>query len=346
MNNKVIHSRSKEKMLNPAIRQMILLVVCLIAMPSVTLAQSPVRIDLRPGEIRCFQSVIKLEHVAEIHTGDASLFRKIKSMDVESFGENQNRVSFTKEQVRIRLMLAGISGNQVQISGPDQLAAIFVRQANVRDLVESKLQQQLATQYFMSVNDLKITLDPRFDDTEKSGLDFATLIVESASEAELSLGRQTVSAEVLTQSGESQTIKIPVSIALIRDLVVARKNISKGQTLNEQNIETVRRPVTSRHIRFASFEQAVGKQVQSDVQQYSLIKSNVVQSTGSSRHAAIKKNSLVSIVLRRGPLTVVLKDAKALDSGNPGDQITLLNPRTKEKIVAVVIDSSTAEARF
>ena len=243
-------------------------------------------------------------------------------------------------------MLAGFDRYQFQLSGPDQLTVLKIHQDNVRAIVEAKLQQQLAQQYFMPATDLKITLDERFKEIEKPEFDFATLIIDSATQSELALGRQTVSAVVLNQSGQSHSVKIPVSIAMIRDLVVAKANISRGETLNADNIETVRRPVTSRHVSFASFEQAVGRQVQSDIQQYALIKSNVVKKTSSLPRFAIKRNSLVNVIVRRGALTVVLKDAKALDDGNPGDQITLLNSKTKERILAQVVDSTTAEIRY
>ena len=333
-------------MLDHARITMIFLVLCLIAIPSMSLAQASVRVNLHSGEVHCFQNVIKLENVAEIYAGDASLARKLRSLDLDSFDENENVVLLTKEQVRIRLMLAGIRVDQIQLSGPERLTALLVDQVSVRKTVESQLQQQLAEQFFMSADNLRVKIDERFDGIEKTNLDFSTLEIESASEPELPLGRQTLSAFGLTPSGESRSIKIPVTVAQIRDLVIAKENISKGQTLNAQNIEAVRRPVKNRHIRFASFEQVVGKKAQSDVQQYALIRSNVVRTAGLTQQHAIRRNSLVNVVVRRGPLKVVLKEAKALDNGNPGDQITLLNPKTKERIVAKVVDSSTAEVSY
>jgi flagella basal body P-ring formation protein FlgA len=336
---------------NFAKQPLLALIVVLTVAPAV-LAQPHVAVDLRTGQVRCFEDTILLKHVAEIRSGDARLQRKMESLDLDSFvdhkqtGDVQKPIVLTKAQVRFRLRLAGLSEEQITISGPEQLTVVAAEAASLREIVEQRLQQQLAQQYLMSTDDLKVTLNPRFSQLEKPALDFSTLQLPSTFDTDMPLGNQQVTALVQDESGQFVSQKIPVSIALIRDLVVAKQNISKGETLSADNVDSVRRPVVSRNVRFASFEQAVGKQTQNDVQQYELIKSSAIR-TGQTRTTyAIKKNAQVSVIVRRGALTVVLKDAKAMDNGNPGDQIGLINPRTKERIIAKVIDASTAEVRF
>jgi flagella basal body P-ring formation protein FlgA len=77
-----------------------------------------------------------------------------------------------------------------------------------------------------------------------------------------------------------------------------------------------------------------------------LIKTNLIGNVRTRNDFILKKNSIVSVIARRGSLQVVLKDAKALESGNVGDHISLINAKTKERIMAKVIDASTAEVRF
>ena len=98
-------------------------------------------------------------------------------------------------------------------------------------------------------------------------------------------------------------------------------------------------------MQFASYEQVVGSQVSRDIQQYDVIKSNFVRNDPIVDPLAVKKNTLVKIIVRRGRITVALRDAKALEDGRAGEQIAVLNPSTKERIRATVINSAMVEIR-
>jgi flagella basal body P-ring formation protein FlgA len=164
--------------------------------------------------------------------------------------------------------------------------------------------------------------------------------------AELPLGQKHIAVQLSDTSGQTHETRLNVRIALFRELVVASKPIRKGDVMNADNVESVRRAIDSRRVRFASLEQVVGRTSRADIGQYDLIKSSGVQTTVRKTEHAIRKNALINVIVRRGPLEVTLKGARAIDSGNPGDQIALLNPHTREQIVARVIDGSTAEVRY
>lgn len=326
--------------------------VVLLSIAPAVFAQSVVHVKLHNREVRCIEDIVRVKDVADIQTRDTRLAREIETLDLDSFNDYPRvegahpSIGVTKSQVRFRLILAGLKADQIKISGPDRLTVMRIETAGLSHVVVQRLQQQLTEQYLMSVSDFKVTVDRRFSKLENAGFDFATLTLSPTFETELPLGNQQIAALVEDGSGKLAEVKIPVSIALIRDLVVAKHNISKGETLSMENVESVRRPVVSRNVRFASFEQVLGKQAQSDVQQYDLIKTNAVRTASNRSAFAVKKNALVSIVVRRGALTVVLKEAKAMDNGNPGDQIRFVNQKTREQIFARIIDSTTAEVRF
>ena len=334
------------------IMQQLLVLVAVCSFVPVACAQSDVTIKLHNADIRCRENVIRLKHVAEIRTSDHRLRTRAGSLDLDSFDGNPRDnnvgqvIEISKTQIRYRLIIAGIRDSQIEISGPDKIKIVGIEPEISSQVVEQRIRSQLAQQYLMSVDDLRVTLDPRFGDLRESTFDFLTLKLEPTLDTEMPLGNQHLTAMVQDGSGSFVSKKLPVSIALMRDLVVAKQNISKGQTLNPENVESVRRPVASRNVRFVSFEQVVGKQAQNDVQQFELIKSNAIRTASTRTVFTIKKNSMVSVIVRKGALTVVLKDAKAMDNGNPGDRISLINQKTRERIIATVIDAATAEVRF
>jgi flagella basal body P-ring formation protein FlgA len=324
---------------------------------SISSPDSIISIELREDEIHSLETTIRIGQVANLKSTNSQLNKRLSGLDLDSFddfeqqtdgrSEIANRsIAITKKQIQVRLMLAGISQDRLRISGPEQVVVIAQDVSNVRQAIGIRLRQQLAEQFVIAAEDIQVTLDERFSDFENGKFDFTDFRIVPTLSSDIPLGRQQITVLVQTQTGETVSRRIPVSIALIRDLVVAKSNISKGQTLSADNIESVRRPVVNRNIRFASFEQVVGKQVQNDIQQYELIKTNLIGNVRTRNDFILKKNSIVSVIARRGSLQVVLKDAKALESGNVGDHISLINAKTKERIMAKVIDASTAEVRF
>ncbi len=325
------------------------LALLLFAGPATVAGQSTVQIQLSNVDVRCAEQTIRLKHLAKIGSGSArldNLANEIASVDIDSFDSNHNPVRVTKEQIRIRLILAGFKEHQFEIFGPMQVNASYVSHTRIRDSIESGLKQLLSTHYQIPPDDLAVILDRQFNDQLLAGRDITSIRLGRAQPLELLPGKQTISVVFGNGSELAMTAKIPVTVALVREFVVARQNISRGEVLSQENIQSVRRPVSDRNVRLASYDHAIGKQVQTDIPQYSMIKPNLISAGSRNSQFTIKKNSRINIIIRRGQLQLVMKAAKALDNGNPGDLITVVNPTTNQNIQATVIDAATVEVRY
>lgn len=318
--------------------------VYMAMMPALVLGQ--VEIRLNENATRCDEDVIRLKHVASVVTRDPVLTSLIEDLEIDAFDENVNRVTVSKEQVKITLLLEGLRPGEFQVDGNEQISVVRMRSANVGAMVEMDLEQRIADQYGMSLDDLDVTVDPQFGKGSRSKLDYSTLEIQNHFRTELTLGRQSFVASAMNESGKKITVNIPATVAVIRDLAVATKNISKGQLLTKENIKSVRRPVAGRNVRFASFEQVIGKQIQNDIQQHDLIKSTVVKVVSIKPAVVIKRNSIVSVTVRSGSLLVRIPDAKAMADGRLGEQISFLNRKTKKEIIATVTGPSKAEVNY
>jgi flagella basal body P-ring formation protein FlgA len=315
----------------------------LLACTSTGVAQ--VSVQLNDVTARCAEPTVEVRHIAKVFSTDRRLAKMVESLDLDTFSSNQNRIEVSREQVRIRLVLAGLSQNQFELSGPATVNVESFQPGDPREFVEDAIKAHLAEHFHIPLQDVNVKLAADYGDLARKDIDFFTLTLDDELMTELPLGRQTFAGVVKDLAGQSVSTNIPVSIAVVRELAIATKNISRGETLGPENIESVRRPVASRTVQFASYEQVLGSQAQQDVQQYDVIKSNLVQDVPIVDKQSVKSNSLVNIVVRRGPLTIVLKDAKALGAGSRGESITVLNPSTKTKMKAYVVDSSTVEIR-
>lgn len=312
-------------------------------------AQPTVRIELEMGTLRCPANIVCLKHIARISSAahQSNLTKTIGAIDLDSFSDPNTEVRISKQQVKIRLMLAGIEEHQYTISGPEQLVVFQSAESQVlHKVVESRLQQLLSRYYQIPFQDLSITTDPRRLGAIPKNANFDSLQLGPSQPIELKPGVQSFDVILYDANDQEIATRLPATVGIVRELVVAQKFIARGETLNENNIATVRRPVSDRNVRLASFAQALGQQVQSDIQPYELIKPNSIRTVSRTSNSVVKRNSTVRLILEHGNMKLVLKNAKALENGQVGDYINLINPTTNREVQGRVVDASTVLIKY
>lgn len=307
-------------------------------------SRAEVSIKLQSPVVHCHQSTVRIKDIAVLESSNTNLIRKIEQLDIDNFTETKHQIVVGRQQIQIRLLLAGITVDLQDISGPEHVRVVFAQPQDIRRLLELRLQSQLAKRFGIPESDIQASIASDVEELSQATAQSITLETGRLMQAEMPLGRTTIDATLQSASGQTQTLRVPVTIALFQDVVVATKSIPKGTVLDRENMTSVRRPVSSRSTRVVSLEDALGKQVVSDLQKYSLIKSSFIRAARGRNHV-IKKNTYVDVVLRRGNLTVVLKNARTLDNGNAGSAIPIINPQNNERMVAKVIDAATVEIR-
>lgn len=310
-----------------------------------------VRIELKHQHLPQEQHLIRLSDIANVRTFEPTTLQQFSAMEIDAFEGDGKEVIISREQVRLRLLIAGIDETQFVLTGPQSIVATKADSTQMRQQFERLIQQQIAKQYGVLPGDLVVSLDERLD----KSLLFSRLVdfrLLHSDQAELPLGRTSITATFESADGETTDLRTSVSIAVMRDLVVATKNISRGGTLNRDNSKVIRRPVDRRNARYASIEQASRSIARSDIQQFDIIRSTVLSSaksfstaTATAQSSEVKRNAIVNVVIKSGPLSVVLKDAKALQSGRVGERIAVLNADTKERMVGTVVDQTTVVIR-
>ena len=322
------------------------LLMMLFSMSSVARADQVAHITVTQSDVQCRDDVVKVSHIATIDSTNRQVTAAIAALDLDKFDASETAITVTQDQLRIRLALAGFDTPGIVLAGADQVRVQRMKTENIASAMETVLRNRLADQYQISQDDLVVTLNSNTTHFKDQSIDPTTMHIVTSLPAELPLGQRSIAVELTDAEIKTVEVRLNARIAVVRNLVVATRAIRKGETMNSENVESVRRPIDNRSVRFASFEQVVGQQSRVDVNQYDLIKSTTIRTTASRSDFAVRKNALINVVVRRGPLEVVLKGARAIDAGNPGDQIALLNPHTREQIVARIIDGSTAEVRY
>lgn len=304
-----------------------------------------IEIELKGPTVACFDDTIHIKDIAEIRSRDAQLKRQVGELDLEEFTEFKSEIEISARLIHFRLLVAGIKQSQFAIDGPPATMAHLSKSIDPTQTIERAIHAELAAQFGIPPSSLEVTVNPQIESVlKRAGLDSGSLSIQPIFRAELPIGNRNVEAVLTDGTGKSFTTNVSAKIAVYRDLVIAKQNISRGELLSEDKIEKVRRPVDNSQVRFASFEQAVGKTARSDIQQFALLKTQSVSNAklNTSSQPMVRRKDRLNVVIRKGPISLTLTGAVAEENGNPGDYIDLTNPKSKERIRARIVNAGTA----
>ncbi len=304
-----------------------------------------VSVQIRNSELRVAKSTVQLGDIATLSVSSPEVAKTLQNIDVDSFNGNANEIWITKEQIRIRLLLAGFDVAASDISGPEEFKVSRIDQDDTRQIIQTLLNQQLSSQFAIPESAIQVTIDSNFKIANDSHMDFRTLKLEPLGRPDIPLGKSTLPTMIRDSQNKFQPMNVPVTVAIYRELAVAKMDIARGTVLTRENLDSVRRPVSTNSTGFLTMAHALGKESNADIATYELIKPNAIKSVVVKQDALIKKNSIVSAVLRSGHLTVTLKKIKALEDANLGDTIQVINMNNNERLFAKVIDTYTVELR-
>ncbi len=309
-----------------------------------------VEIVLRGPANTVYKNTVRISDVADLRDGNPALRQQLAALDLHEFDLAREPVEISSSQIRFRAILAGIDARQFSLRGTANTTVQFSNPIDATTAFQTAFLHQLAKQYQISEDSFELQWITAIDPiVQRLELDLPSLIVSPQFPPELPLGQRAIEVHLLDNRGQTHQVNLSVKISVYRELVMAKQNISRGEILDEEKIERVRRPIDSTQVRFASFDQTIGKAAQSDIQQFSLVKTQFVRDELPNNSPAsnantfdVKRNQRLNIVVRRGPLVITLQDAQAMENGRIGDYIDFQNQKSKQRLRARIIDPQTA----
>ncbi len=322
----------------------------LFVLPHIGTAQIPVDsrviVHLNKPLVESPVDVVTVGDVAKVIGGPASLRERIQKLDLDAFENGNSELDISLEQIRYRLLLARIEQHRFEVVGIQRTHVQQISLVDHRRRIEQLLTTELAIQFGLPAETVQISLDAReFESLLDEEIDLSTSHLAIAFGTELPVGERRLEVRFVDAAGNQLTKTMALTTAVMRDLVIAQENISRGEIIDASRVTRVRRPITDRATRFASYEQVVGKSAQQDIQQFDVVRSQYVSAIEAEEAPLVKRNQLVTAVLRRGNLTIHLNNVRTSDDGRFGDTIEVVNPITRKRILAQVISSDTVEIR-
>lgn len=132
------------------------------------------------------------------------------------------------------------------------------------------------------------------------------------------------------------TVYVSAYVSLEQPVVVMKRDLARGDVITSDDIELAVQDTS--HLLKGFFDGT--DQVQGKTVRRTLRRGQVVTPGQLVEMKSITRGQKVSILAGRTGIEVRMQ-GKALDSGNPGDLITVQNLSTKKKFEAKVVDDST-----
>ncbi|MEQ1904047.1 MAG: flagella basal body P-ring formation protein FlgA [Pirellulaceae bacterium] len=302
-----------------------------------------VEIKFRSPAISTQSKLIRIQDVATLTGGDPAIRQKLAGLELDELSSPNATLDLSADRVRLRALLAGISDKKFKVL-PGSTTVRQVDAAILQTRVEQAILAQAAVTYGCGEDSVEIELvTPLESIVSQASLDANSLSATAKLPADLPTGVRTCELTIFDAFGNRTNAKAQIKFTIFRDLARVREFVPRGAVLTEEMVVKSRHPVENSQVAFVSYEQAVGKVAQSDIAQYSLVKS---QSVGGKSNqtlpVVVKRNSLMRLTVQKGSLSVTIKNARADQDGRVGDVISFTNLDSKRVIRAKIVDEMTA----
>ena len=288
-------------------------------------------------------NLITIGDIADVSNKSSRIARKIASLDLAEFGFDNDEVEVSIDQVRMRIIVAGIDSSKFRLRGVDALVVRRTVPTEARPLIEAKVLDEMKTQFSVDKNDIGLALLPAKNQkllTQlASHLDQSTVIFPT----ELPAGNAIFKFLFHGDDGKPQSLDLPFQISIQHNLVVATRSIRRGAFITKDAIKQVRRPLQTAEFVSLRPEECVGMIATKDIGAHSIILATHVAS--NREKIRLNRNDRVDIVSRRFGSQFRIPNAKVLSSAAEGEAVSVANPDTNKVVRAVVIDNSTVELK-
>lgn len=305
-------------------------------------AAEPVRIALRP-QSQVAASLITVGDVAEVTGGDRLLREQIAKLDVAEATKNGDLERITREQLQIRLLLAGLAAREFDVQG--EPLTLVVRNSPSVDApsILAEVGNMLAREWHAAPDDLDIALaQPLPANLIPEGVVASRLRIDPRLPAVAVPGRIQVSLHVYVDEQPIHILPVAVDAVLYRELARTTRLVSRGETFTEANVSGERVKVTSLQGGLG-VDDIINRKSQRAIGPNTVLQLSDIAPAQNRSPILIRARDVVRITARKGGLTVSLAAAEALESGSHGDVIRARNPSSGKLLTGRVVGRNELE---
>lgn len=269
---------------------------------------------------------VTLGDVADIEGEDAAYLESIELTSAALPGATRR---LNAAVIYSRLEQAGVFAEEVELRGPDIVSATTIHLELTPEMIGGDLRGFIEAEMPWEPGQAVIDVVP-----PAQGLSVSDGHVEfrwRTSPGYEFLGNGSFRGEVLVDGRVEQSFYAKAAIEAYGEVVVASREISRGERLSSANLKLDQRALSSTgpgvYFSLSELEGLVAKS--------SIMRGQVVVDRKVEAPMLIKRNQIVTVETRLGSL-VVQAQAKALDAGAAGDFIALESVSSERELSGLV----------
>lgn len=317
-------------------------------------SQTPQRMSIRDFvtlEIRPFTRVpnqsVTIADVAQVICADSNLKQVVELIEICSINEESPEKVVTHRSFQTRLVLAGLTLEQVSFRGAKECKVEFGQPELITDQqIELEARKTLCHVMGLSADELQVQLQMALmqlmtPDIQKiDGLE-----VKIVPPLKPSLGNMSLNVQFWKDGRLMTTRCASFSVRKRFRVAVARASLSREYSLDHSTVGFEER-FLSEPADELTLDQLEGRTVKSVVLAGGLIQAKDLQSSKTGKAIAVKKGELVKVTATNGSLKLQLYNVEAMEDGGTGETIQFKNRESGKTFSARVAGPGAAEVRL
>lgn len=301
------------------------------------------RISLN-AEFETSERLIRIADVAQIAGGNPFLRERVGQLDLLKLDDDESSAEVSRTLVQARLLLSGAAPDGFRVDGArvTRITAPIVRTPEDRALAAARA--AIARRSSLAPDEVIVRLSQPLaagvaQDIERT----------PAGELEARLatdpdgGRTRVELWVRDVGGAQRVRQIAIDVRFRQLVPVATRPLKPRQTLTEVDVELVPRDLLQRGVAL-TIEQVTGKALRRTVARGDVISVNdLIEPLPADEPLLIKPRDIIRVTVRKGPLTVEMPSAQALQAGREGEMIRVRNPSSGRVVIGRVTAAGEVE---
>lgn len=312
--------------------------------------EAPVRIVLR-GSATGTPGGIRLADFVQLIGGTSRLRDGMAALDFEGPSRKTGEVLISRQQIEIRLRLAGYRRDQFQVLGAEAASVRLVDTTpTVLDdaTVVAAIREAMAASRGVSERDLEIRLtDPLRTTAVAAAQRYESVEVKPYLSTTASLGTQRIKVGLYESGRLFHTMDVAIQVLLLQELTVTARALSAGEPIAPGDIKLVRRGVTEQDMVRAAGN-VVGRKLRRGVPSGAVIQSSDLspKKIEDENPPLIRRGDVVTLVARSGRIRVSSSAGEAMQTGHLGERIHVRNVNSKRVVAGVVASGTEVEVTY
>ena len=180
-----LHEKRVRPLFQQAVRLLasIVAIVCIAAQVASAQSlpnQSTVVVRLAQHDVFLFSNAVRIGQVAEVTCDNSMLAQRIKSLDLDSLTLRNNTLELTSNQIKYRMLLAGIRADQLIMDGPDSIRVGLQSSVDILPKLAQTIADQVSAHYSIGPSAFRLTLRPEAREVIESHVfDWKIAVIEA-----------------------------------------------------------------------------------------------------------------------------------------------------------------------